>query len=206
MSSSPSNTVAAPKKRRPEPIGLRADFNPATHEGLRFYPASASDADRIKAKGVRGNDLVFVDFRKPRNSGFHRLAHAIGRMVVENVEEFSHMTPHEALKRLQMEAGAGCELCAVDINTIWLEVMAWIRENLGHSFAEVLMISLKAIGVKSRMIAIRIPKSMSYDVMDQGEFHETVTTICKYIAKRYWTSMSAEDIEEMANAAGRMLE
>lgn len=203
---SPSNEAKPATKKKaskPEPIGLR--FAIDKNGTYLFAPASASDQERLKAKRMNHGDLVFVDFRKPRNVGFHRLAHALGKMVVENVEDFDHLTPHEALKRLQVEANAGCEILMVEMSTIWRDIAEWIGINLGAAWATVLKESLKSMGVKSRMVPVRIPRSLSFDSMDQEEFHTVLKTICKYIAKRYWTSMSADEIEQMAEAMGKEL-
>lgn len=185
-----------PKAKRKEPIGFRVKYDGGVPI---MHPATASDAERVKPY-LRGGDLVFCDFRKPRNYGFHRLAHAIGRMLVENIDGFDHLTPHEALKRVQMEAGAGCETIMVDINTVWSDVMKWIRDNMGDAYVQVLRLALEAIGIKSRQIPVHVPRSLSYESMDQGEFHEVVKTICKYVSRRYWPSLTPEAIEEMAEA------
>lgn len=200
---SPSNETKPRPKKKAEPIGLR--FAIDKNGTYLFAPASSSDQERLRAKRMNHGDLVFVDFRKPRNVGFHRLAHALGKMVVENVEDFDHLTPHEALKRLQVESGAGCEILHVEMSTIWKDISEWIAINLGASFATVLKESLKAMGVKSRMVAIRVPRSLSFDSMDQETFHEVLRAICKYVAKRYWPSMTPEQIQEMAEAAGKEL-
>lgn len=44
----------------------------------------------------------------------------------------------------------------------------------------------------------RIPRSLSFDSMDDVAFHEFVAGICRHIAKQYWPSLDADQIEEMA--------
>jgi hypothetical protein len=46
----------------------------------------------------------------------------------------------------------------------------------------------------------RIPKSLSFDSMDEGEYHETARAFCRYIAAKYWPGMDPEAIEEMADS------
>ena len=97
-------------KRRPERYCLaiaRAGDLPAGQ--AVFVAADSLTQGRLKARRLGFGELVFAEFRKPRNPGFHRLAHAIGGMAAENLDEFAGMTSHQALKRLQMESGAGCE-------------------------------------------------------------------------------------------------
>jgi hypothetical protein len=45
---------------------------------------------------------------------------------------------------------------------------------------------------------VTIPKSLSFDNMDEGEFHETARAMCRFIAEKYWPSLTAEQIEQMA--------
>lgn len=201
MSSSPN---PAPKTRRKEPIGFKVRMVAPWHDDDRgqlvYVPASQSDADRLKPLHHKEGDLVFADFRKPRNPGFHKLAHAIGKLAVQNIEGFGHLTPHEALKRLQLESGVGCEAIRVNMNSLWTEIMEWLRENFGDGVAQVMRTAAREIGIKQKMIPVKVPRSLSYDSMDQEEFFGVVKGLCKFIALRYWPSMTAEDIEMMADA------
>ena len=96
-------------KRRPERLAFRV-----TPTGLEI--ADTFSAARFKAKGLHAGDLVFAEIRKPRNPGYHRLAHALGQIVVDNLDDFEGMDSHAALKRLQLEAGVACESIAYKIN------------------------------------------------------------------------------------------
>jgi hypothetical protein len=42
------------------------------------------------------------------------------------------------------------------------------------------------------------PRSLSFESMDDGEFHEIMTGFCRHIAAEYWPSLTPERIEEMA--------
>ena len=53
------------------------------------------------------------ELRCPRNPRFHRLAHAIGGLAADNLDEFEGMDGHAVLKRLQIESGIGCDEMAV---------------------------------------------------------------------------------------------
>lgn len=89
-------------KRRPERIALRVA------KGC-LRPADGLSEARLRAKGFHVGDLVFAEIKKPRNPGYHRLAHALGTLVADNIDEFEGMDPHAVLKRLQLESGVGCE-------------------------------------------------------------------------------------------------
>jgi hypothetical protein len=95
--------------RRPERIALRF-----VKGGLQ--PADGLSRDRLKARGYRVGDVVFAELKKPRNPGFHRLAHSLGKLVADNIDDFDGMSPHGVLKRLQLECGIGCEEIAYRIS------------------------------------------------------------------------------------------
>lgn len=191
------------KKRMPEPIGLRVAqmLEPETRAPRRvLVAATASDADRLKTKGNKVGDLVFARMTKPRNPGFHRLAHAIGKLAVENIDEFTHLEAHAALKRLQVEAQVGCDFLSVDIGTVWHQVLGFIDTSIGRPVADMLRLAMEAMGLKGKLVTIAIPRSLSYDSMDEIEFKQVIKGICQYMAARYWPTMSPEQIEEMAES------
>lgn len=168
--------------------------------------ASQSDAFRLAEKCNHVGDLIFARVTKPRSPGFHRLAHRIGMLVVENVPTFSHHTPHTALKRLQVESQQGCEMMSVQMSGIWSQVLAFVTESIGAPFASVLTQALAVIGMKGRMVTVAVPLSLSYDTMDETEFRGVVKGLCRYISQEYWPSMSPEDIEAMAETTGDLTE
>lgn len=79
-----------------------------------FQPASQVAIDTLKERGYKVGDLVFADFSKPRNPGFHRLVHALGNLCVENLDAFEGMQAHAVLKRLQIEADVECDEIALN--------------------------------------------------------------------------------------------
>lgn len=204
MSSSPTpETAVKAKKRSPEPIGLRVVqmADPDTGALRRVLTAAtASDADRLRTKGNKVGDLVFARMTKPRNPGFHRLAHAIGKLAVENIDAFVHMEPHQALKRLQIESGAGCDLMQVQLQSVWSQVLGFIEVNIGRPVADMLRLAMEAMGLKGQLITVAVPRSLSYDSMDEIEFKAVVKTICKHMSITYWPTLSPMQIEDMAEA------
>ena len=80
-----------------------------------LVPASAWCQEQLKARKYSINDTVFATITKPRNPAFNRLVHGgFARLVVENIDAFGHLSPHDALKRIQIEADIGCD--AIGIN------------------------------------------------------------------------------------------
>lgn len=47
---------------------------------------------------------------------------------------------------------------------------------------------------------VRIPRSFSFETMEETEFYEAVKVICRHISKEYWPSLKPEQIEAMAGA------
>ena len=132
-----------------------------------YAPADASTASQLRNRHKVG-DLVFAEFRKPRNPGFHRLAHQLGGMLAENLDAFENMDAHAVLKRLQVEADVGCDAVPMQI------------PNVGP-------------------VAYRIPRSLSFESMDEAEFRAVITGLCRHVAKQYCPGCTAEEVERMAS-------
>lgn len=77
-----------------------------------YAPADSAAASVLRKKH-RVGDLVFAEFKRPRNPGFHRLAHSLGGMLAENLDAFEGMEAHAVLKRLQIESNVGCDEVAL---------------------------------------------------------------------------------------------
>ncbi|GAB2494183.1 hypothetical protein [Arenimonas alkanexedens] len=44
----------------------------------------------------------------------------------------------------------------------------------------------------------KVPRSLSFESMDEGEFNETFRDFSRYVSKTYWPGMKPEQIEQMA--------
>ena len=132
-----------------------------------YAPADSSAASALRVTH-RVGELVFAEFTKPRNPGFHRLAHRLGEMLADNLDAFHGVGSHDVLKRLQIEANVGCD-------------------EIGLNFP--------GIGPCS----YRIPRSLSFESMDESEFKGVISAMCAHVARVYWPSVSAEKIEAMAD-------
>ena len=107
----------ATKKPKKEPVYLRLRkmIDEETGEYIKAWVCADATAQRqCQERGYKPGDLVRAELTKPRNLGFHRLAHAIGRLVLENIEGFTG-TAHDVLKRLQRESGVCCDEQEVDL-------------------------------------------------------------------------------------------
>lgn len=45
-----------------------------------------------------------------------------------------------------------------------------------------------------------IPRSLSFESMSEDEFRGVVRALCDHIARQYWPTMDAEQVERMAEA------
>lgn len=165
-----------------------------------FDVADATTTERLRQKRYHIGDLVFAQITKPRNPLFHRLVHRFGTLVSRNIDDFAGIDAHAVLKRLQVEANVGCDEMAVDIGTVWPVVVAWVRENLGAPFATVLSSALDALGRTAAKVPVRIPRSLSFESMDEGEFSELFMAFARYVSERYWLDLSPQQIIDMARA------
>ena len=52
---------------------------------------------------------------KPRHPGFWRLAHRIGALCAQNIDAFSSLSPHQAIKKLQFDTGLWCDITETEI-------------------------------------------------------------------------------------------
>jgi hypothetical protein len=66
----------------------------------------------------------------------------------------------------------------------------------GDIACERMMVNLKGFG----MVEVRVPRSLSFESMDEGEFTEVFRAMCKHVSDTYWQDCTPEQIEEMASA------
>ena len=80
-----------------------------------LVPADAHSQQRLREKGYRVGDILAAELIKPRHPGFWRLAHRIGTLCVQNIEAFSGLSPHQAIKKLQFDTGLWCDITETEI-------------------------------------------------------------------------------------------
>lgn len=61
---------------------------------------------------------------------------------------------------------------------------------------EHIMLKIPGLGAVEQ----RIPQSLSFDAMDEGEFRLIARAFCEHIAQQYWPDLSAEQVESMAKS------
>lgn len=161
--------MAMPHKRPARHVYLtvRKMVDPDTGERVGcLVPRYRCDARTMRERKLSVGTEVRAELKKPRNAKFHRLAHAIGGLVVDQIEGFENLDAHGALKRLQRECGVCCDEQDMEI------------PGIGR-------------------LAVRIPRSIAFDEMDEGEFSGLVAAIYRHIAATYWPSMTEAQIARM---------
>lgn len=136
-----------------------------------LVPADRYSVEALKSRKLGPSDVVFATLRKPRNPKFHRLAHALGQLLVENLDEFADLDSHSCLKRIQLEADIACDQMAINF------------PGLGPC-------------------SYRMPRSLSFESLDQTQFEAVYSAMCRHIAARYWRDLTPERVAEMAELMG----
>lgn len=163
----PQSAKRASKPRRPVYLTVRRLVDPRTGEEIgALVPRFSCDRRALRDRGMRDGVEVRAELRKPRNVAFHRLAHAVGTLCVDQLPEFSDCDAHEAVKRLQRETGVCCETMEIDLG------------SLGR-------------------VPVSVPRSLSFDEMDEADFARLVAAIFQLLARRYWSGMTPEGVEEL---------
>lgn len=104
------------KKARPVYFAVRRLVDPATGEEVgALVPRHRIDQRLMRERNYRVGDELRADLKKPRNAKFHRLVHALGGLVADQIEAFQGMGCHDAIKRLQRETGICCEVQTIDL-------------------------------------------------------------------------------------------
>lgn len=128
-------TTAADKikaKRARRPIYLtcmRVAVLETGEERLAWVASHPIDSRLMKERGWGVGDECRAELKKSRNVKFHRLAHAVGNLLVDNVEEFRALNGHDALKQVQQRSGVCCEPIEIDLGALG-KVQAQIARSI----------------------------------------------------------------------------
>lgn len=91
------------------------------------------------------------------------------------------------------------QLCAANIEAFsGLDAHTCIKrlQIEGRIACDEIGIMVKGYG----MVIQFIPRSMSFESMDEAEYHDCAKQICRLIAERYWKGLEPEQIAEMAES------
>lgn len=155
-----------------------------------LVPANKFAEENLRKKKYKVGDILFAVITKPRNPKFNGLVHGIGKLCIEHISDFSkYVNAHDVIKRLQLEGNICCDEIAISPPQIVSSVLKIIKPVL-----ELLNIDVTEDG----LFVFRIPRSLSFDSMDEAEFNDAAKSMCRHITDKYWPSMTVEQIEVMA--------
>jgi len=166
-----SKAAATQKPKRPRrPVYFRVERLVRIETGEEvgaLVPLTKWDARAMRDRKYSTGSELRAELKKRRNVKFHRLAHAIGALAVEQLPDFHNLSAHDAIKRLQRECGACCEEMQMDLGPV--------------------------VGT----VAVKVPRSIAFDEMDESEFQQLVGSIYRHLAAKYWPDMDEEAVEEL---------
>lgn len=156
----------AKRARRPIYFVVRRLVDPATGEEVgALVPANLIDQRLMRERKFHVDREVRAELKQPRNPAFHRLAHAVGHLLVDNVDEFHGKTAHDAIKAVQAKAGVCC-----DVERMEIDLGAFGRHEVERS----------------------VPRSLAFDELDEDEFRTFFDGMVDYIAQHYASVMLDE--------------
>lgn len=116
---SPLSKAKAKRAKRPVYLVVRKLIDPETGELVgALVPANLIDQRLLRERKFNVGREVRAELKQSRNPAFHRLAHALGHLLVDNVEGFEGLDAHGALKRVQAASGICCEPLEIDLGPL----------------------------------------------------------------------------------------
>lgn len=177
---------------------LRQLIDTTTGEELgAFVPLHDIDRRLAKDRGYRAGREYRLEIKESRNAAFHRLAHVIGHLLVDNVEGFRDLDAHAALKQLQLESGICCETVEMDASPVVKALLDAAEAVLGVGARRVLAGVLPEI----RTIPVKVPQSLAFDSMEEADFRLFFDGITAWIGEHYAQVM----LEEVRGEHWRMV-
>ncbi|MEQ6329212.1 hypothetical protein VLF92_12915 [Pseudomonas chengduensis] len=134
-----AETPEAKKKRqaraqRPIYMVWRPVVDQETGELIKALVADSSiDRFLCREREYRVGDQVRCEIKQARNVKFHRLVHAMGRVVAEQIDKFQGLDAHTTIKKLQLDAGVCCSFEAFDIPDLG-RVMRQVPESIAFDY------------------------------------------------------------------------
>lgn len=174
--------IRAKRARRPIYATCMRLVEPSTGEELgAFVPVHDIDRRLAKQRGYRVGQEYRLEIKESRNAAFHRLAHAIGNLLVDNVEAFRDLDAHATLKQVQLDSGICCETVEMDATPVVAALLDAAEAVLGKGARKVLAGVLPEI----RTIPVKHAQSLAFDSMEEAEFRLFFDGITAWIGEHY---------------------
>ncbi len=174
--------IRAKRASRPIYATCMRVVDPTNGEELgAFVPLHEIDRRLAKDRGYRAGREYRLEIKESRNAAFHRLAHVIGHLLVDNVEAFRDLDAHAALKQVQLESGICCEMVEIDATPVVKALLDAAETVLGAGARKVLAAVLPEI----RTIPVKVAQSLSFDSMEEEDFATFFKGITAWIGDHY---------------------
>lgn len=185
--------IRAKRARRPIYGTWARVVIPETGEDrLAFIATNEIDKRLLKERGMRNGLECRAEFKMSRNVKFHKLAHVIGHLLVDNVEEFRGKSAHDALKAVQLASNTACDIIEMDATPVISAILDACESLLGQGARKVLAGVLPEI----KTIPVKVARSLAFDEMAEDEFGEFFDGVTEYIGLHYASVMLDEVREE----------
>jgi hypothetical protein len=158
-------------KAFPVYLHLRKMVNPDTGEMCYAFVCADATARMICQDRKYKTGTYRAELKQPRNARFLRLVHALGRRCSEHIDGFPS-DAHDAIKRLQLESGAECDLEAITL-------------DLGPVIGK-------------HQVQVKKPRSIAFDTMTEDRFVALFRDMCRHLCHTYWPHLTEQQIEEQA--------
>jgi len=143
--------------------------------------------ERIPLRVIKGG-LVPAD--KYAESTLRSKKYSVGDIVFGVITK----PRNPKFNRLVHKLGILCAENIDDFNGMEAHTVIKRLQIEGRIACDEIGIMIPGFGMASQFI----PRSLSFDTMDEAEFHKAAKAICRHIAERYWTNLQPEQIEQMA--------
>jgi hypothetical protein len=144
-------------------------------------PLTQWDTRAMRDRGFKVGQTLRVRAERPRNPKFNGLAHALGALIVDHVEGFEGKDAHDALKKVQGDAGICCEESTIDASPLVDAVLAAADASIGAGARKI----LEAVLGEFKTITIKVPQSIAFDSMPEERFNKLVLEVCQYIREKF---------------------
>jgi hypothetical protein len=154
----------------------------ATVDGTQrrvFIAADEDSAGFLAERKLRLGEQVTALLSENNDPQQWRYAHALGRLLSNNIEAFAGLNSHDTIKALQLRSGAECQ-----------ETM------LGG-----VTVPCPECGTEFRLppILCRQPRSLSIEKMPRLRFERFLRRVKQYVIKFHWPSSSDGEIDAMVS-------
>lgn len=137
-----------------------------------FRAADYASANALRARKFKVGDELSAELKKARNPSAWRRAHALATALIENTDDFAHYTDSH-------------------------KVLKRLQMETGIG-CDLILFKIAGAG----LIEQRVPLSMAFETMDDGEFQQIFTEFCNHVIKTYWPGFDQNQIERVSGLVG----